>query len=160
MKNIEIERKFLVDLNKVPYDFSKLDKKLIEQGYIIYTPEIRIRSVSGKEFFMTIKGEKDNASVRDELEFKISKEAFSKLMSRDDVKKISKTRYIIKEGLNKYELDVFNGKLQGLACLEVEFENKEAADNFIVPNWITKEVTNDLRYRNSSLAQNSIPVEF
>lgn len=160
MKNIEIERKFLVDLNKVPYDFSKLERKSIEQGYIIYKPEIRVRSISGEDFFMTIKGETDSSDVRNELEFRISKEAFFTLMSRDDVSKISKTRYIVKEGLNKYEIDVFDGKLKGLACLEVEFENKEASDNFVVPNWITREITNDLRYRNSSLAKNNVPVEF
>ena len=55
MKNLEIERKFLLDLNEVPYDFSKLRKKTIEQGYIICKPEIRVRNVLGEDYFMTIK---------------------------------------------------------------------------------------------------------
>ena len=108
---------------------------------------------------MTIKGETDDSTVRNEIELDISKEAFSILMARDDVNKISKNRYIINEGNNKFEIDVFEGKLKGLACLEVEFTSKEEADKFVVPSWITKEVTNDFRYRNSFLARNEIPVE-
>lgn len=159
MKNLEIERKFLLDLGKIPYDFSKLDKKFIEQGYIIYTPEIRVRAISDEEFFMTIKSNTDDSTVRKELEFKISKEAYSILMARDDVNKVSKNRYIVNEGNNKYEIDVFEGKLKGLACLEVEFSSKEDAEKFIVPSWAIKEVTDDFRYRNSFLAKNEMPVE-
>lgn len=157
MQNVEIERKFLLDLEKVPYDFSKLPKKVIEQGYII--DEIRVRSVAGKDFVMTIKGETGDAAVRNEVELNISKEAFSILMARDDVHKISKSRYIVDEGNNKFEIDVYEGKLKGLAFLEVEFNSKEEAEKFQVPSWIKKEVTNDFRYRNSFLAQNSMPLE-
>jgi len=159
MQNLEIERKFLLDLEKVPYDFSKLDKKAIEQGYIIYKPEIRIRSVSNQDFFMTIKGNTDDAVARKEIELKISKDAYFELMARDDVHKISKNRYIVNEGNNKFEIDVFEGKLKGLACLEVEFSSKEEAEKFVAPSWITKEVTDDFRYRNSFLARNEMPVE-
>ena len=157
MQNLEIERKFLLDLEKVPYDFSKLEKKSIEQGYIIYKPEIRIRSISNQDFFMTIKGDTDDATVRKEIELKISKDAYFELMGRDDVNKISKNRYIVNEGDNKFEIDVFEGKLKGLACLEVEFASKEEAEKFIVPSLITKEVTNDFRYRNIFLARNEMP---
>ncbi len=159
MKNSEIERKFLLDINNIPYDFSKLNKEFIEQGYIIYKPEIRVRSVSNKGFFMTIKGNTDDSTVRNEIEFKISKEAYMKLMERDDIHKVRKNRYTVNEGNNLFEIDIFEGALKGLAYLEVEFNNKEEAEKFVVPSWITKEVTDDLRYRNSSLARNSIPLE-
>ena len=79
--------------------------------------------------------------------------------SRDDIYKISKNRYFVNEGNHVYEIDIFEGKLKGLACLEVEFPTKEEADNFIIPSWIVKEVTEDIRYRSSYLAKNSIPVE-
>ena len=39
MKNLEIERKFLVDVNKIPYDLLTLEKKEIEQGYILHNPD-------------------------------------------------------------------------------------------------------------------------
>lgn len=159
MNNLEIERKFLLNLEKIPYDFSKLNKKVIEQGYIICKPEIRVRNVSNEEYVMTIKGNTEDTLVRNEVEFKISKEAYTTLMSRNDVYKLNKNRYIINEGEHVFEIDIFEGKLKGLACLEVEFETKEDADKFIVPNWIEKEVTGDMRYRNCNLAQNSIPLE-
>jgi len=159
MNSLEIERKFLLNLEKIPYDFSKLTKKSIEQGYIICKPEIRVRNVSGEDYFMTIKGNTEDSLVRNEVEFKISSEAYHALMSRNDVHKISKNRYIVNEGSDIFEIDVFEGKLKGLACLEVEFSSKEEADKFVVPSWIEKEVTGDDRYRNSYLAQNSIPLE-
>ena len=159
MNNMEIERKFLLDINNIPYDFSNLRKKTIEQGYIICKPEIRVRSVSGEKYFMTIKGNTNTKLVRNEVEFEISKEAYSTLMQRDDVYKINKNRYFVDEGSNQFEIDIFEGKLKGLACLEVEFDSVEAAEKFIVPDWIKKEVTNDVRYRNSNLAKDNIPQE-
>jgi len=160
MKDTEIERKFLLDINNIPYDFSKLTKKTIEQGYIIYKPEIRVRSVSGEDYFMTIKANTADPTVRKELEFKISEEAYSKLMARKDIQKVQKDRYLVNEGNNKYEIDIFTGDLKGLACLEVEFSSKEEADKFVAPNWVVKEVTGDERYRNNSLAKNNLPLEF
>jgi len=159
MNNTEIERKFLLNLEKAPYDFSRLNKKSIEQGYIICKPEIRVRNVSGEEYFMTIKSNTDDVLIRNEVEFKISKEAYNALMARSDVHKISKNRYFVNEGNNVFEIDVFEGKLKGLACLEVEFPNKEEADGFIAPSWIEKEVTGDFRYGNCYLAQTGIPSE-
>ena len=156
---MEIERKFLLDLDKVPYDFSKLTKKSIEQGYIIFNPEIRVRSISGNEYFMTIKGNTDNPVVREEVELKISRDAYNSLIARSDVYKIMKNRYVVNEANNRFEIDVYEGKLKGLACLEVEFPSVEAAEKFIVPDWVEKEVTGDSRYRNSSLARNNIPLE-
>jgi len=159
MENLEIERKFLVDMNKVPYDFSALDNKKIEQGYILHDPEIRVREVSSEAYFMTIKSSTEDPIVRNEVEFKISKEAYIKLMERNDVYKINKTRYIVFENNSKYEIDVYGGRLTGLACLEVEFNSKEEADAFLPPYWVKKEVTEDIRYRNGFLAKNDIPLE-
>lgn len=153
MKNLEIERKFLVDVNKIPYDLLTLEKKEIEQGYILHNPAIRIRAISNSEYYMTFKSNTDNSLVRNEIEFKISKEAYSKLIGREDINKISKNRYITFENNKKFELDVFKGNLEGLACLEVEFDSVEEANSFNVPSWVKKEVTNDTRYTNSELSK-------
>ena len=82
MKNLEIERKFLVDVNKIPYDLLTLEKKEIEQGYILHNPAIRIRAISNSEYYMTFKSSTDNSLVRNEIEFKISKETDSKVIGR------------------------------------------------------------------------------
>lgn len=160
MNNLEIERKFLLNLEKIPYDFSKLTKKYIEQGYVICKPEIRIRKIADEGYFMTIKGNTDDMSIRNEVEFRISEEAYNTLMAGEDIHKISKNRYFVNEENNVFEIDIFEGKLTGLACLEVEFKTKEEADSFVVPSWTEREVTEDTRYRNCRLAQTGIPSEF
>ena len=68
MKNLEIERKFLVDVNKIPYDLLTLEKKEIEQGYILHNPAIRIRAISNSEYYMTFKSSTDNSLVRNEID--------------------------------------------------------------------------------------------
>lgn len=153
MTNLEIERKFLIDINSIPYDLSVMEKQEIEQGYILHNPVVRVRSVSNSEYYMTFKSNTNTDLVRNEIEFRISKDAYIKIMSRDDVKKIKKNRYITFENDNKFELDIFEGNLKGLACLEVEFNNEEDAGNFNVPSWVKKEVTGDVRYTNSELSK-------
>lgn len=154
MGNLEIERKFLVDIEKIPYDLATMEKKYIEQGYILHNPVVRVRAVSDSEYYMTLKSNTDNEMVRNEIEFKISKDAYKKIMSRNDVNKIKKNRYIAFENNNKFELDIFEEDLKGLACLEVEFSDVEEASKFNIPNWVKKEVTGDVRYTNSELSKN------
>ena len=70
---------------------------------------------------------------------------------------IEKTRYIIP--LNEYgypelkvELDIFKGYLDGLIFAEVEFPDTEKAENFIVPDFLGEDVTDDPKYYNSNLS--------
>ena len=76
-------------------------------------------------------------------------------MSRNDVNKIRKNRYIIFENNNKLEIDIFEDDLMGLACLEVEFPDTESANSFSIPKWVKREVTNDI----SSFAARTSPRE-
>ena len=43
--------------------------------------------------------------------------------------------------------------------MEIEFENKELADKFKTPDWVIKDVTADIRYKNGYLARYGIPEE-
>jgi CYTH domain-containing protein len=138
---------------------TKLERKEINQGYILYNPEIRVRSISNEGFFMTIKSNTEENLIRKEIEIPISKDAYNKLMSEKDVYKVRKNRYLAYEGIYKYEIDVFEDNLKGLACLEVEFKSREEANEFLMPSWVVKEITDDFRYKNSYLAKNNIPVE-
>lgn len=58
------------------------------------------------------------------------------------------------------EIDIFSGNLEGLAYLEIEFGNKEAAQKYENPYWIKKDVTTDLAYKNGYLARYGIPNSF
>lgn len=57
-------------------------------------------------------------------------------------------------------IDIFSGELDGLAYLEIEFENQEEANNFKTPEWVIKDVTSDLNYKNGYLARYGIPNSF
>ena len=49
--------------------------------------------------------------------------------------------------------DVFEGYLDGLIMVEVEFESEEDAVKFNPPEWFDKDVTFDYHYRNSYLSE-------
>ncbi|KNY30262.1 dockerin type I domain-containing protein [Pseudobacteroides cellulosolvens] len=159
LSGLEIERKFLIDKSKIPYDLSTLDKYELEQAYINFSPEIRIRKADDWMFFLTVKAYVDDmAMTREEREFWITEQEYNILMKKIEGNIIYKTRY---QGLDEngvmFAIDIFKGNLAGLAYYEIEFPNEEEANKYTPPAWIGKEVTNDKRYKNGSLAQFGIP---
>jgi CYTH domain-containing protein len=96
--------------------------------------------------------------TRDEKEWYISEDEYNHLSTKAEGKTISKTRYSIKhdDGL-RYEYDIFHGELDGLAYLEIEFTDEQAARDFANPDYVIKDVTSDKRYKNQALAQYGIP---
>ncbi len=148
----ETERKFLI--NKIPFDLSKFEKRHIQQGYISTSPTIRVRKMDD-EYFLTVKGS-GNVS-HDEFEINITKEKFNHLWEKVEFNKIHKSRYLIPlENDLVAELDEYFGQLEGLLTVEVEFPSVEAANNFIPPSWFGKDVTEDSRYKNSSLSSRGL----
>ena len=55
------------------------------------------------------------------------------------------------------ELDVYDGALDGLLTVEIEFGSPEASEAFAPPPWIGRELTGDKRYANQSLALEGRP---
>ena len=104
---IEIERKFLVDINKLP---KLTNGHTIKQGYIQtqdYTT-VRIR-ISEKEAFLTIKSKNKGAS-RLEFEYPIPLlDAQEMLMHICQDTVVEKTRYLIPYNGHTWELDIFEG---------------------------------------------------
>ena len=146
---IEIERKFLVC--EIPFDLSEYKSFEITQGYISFTPEIRIRK-KGHEFIYTEKGEGDVS--RPENNKPINEEKYEILRNAVQGNLIEKTRYEIPLGNNlTAELDIYHGQLEGLITVEVEFDTHEDEQSFIAPDWFGKDVTFDRRYKNKNLAQ-------
>jgi len=147
----EIERKFLIDFtifNKDDFN----NKFYIKQGYILNSKEkvVRIR-VTGKECFLTIKGQNDGAE-RPEFEYSIPKEDAKEMLDTmcDDI--IEKTRHIFHIFGDIWEIDVFHGENKGLIVAEVEIPTKDY--ELKLPKWIIKEVTDDPRYYNNNLIKN------
>jgi len=88
----------------------------------------------------------------------ISEKEFDNLVKLTDKAPVSKTRYFIPlENSLTAELDIYDGTLSGLFTVEVEFESLEDAVSFTPPEWFGKDVSEDNRYKNSSLYIKGLP---
>jgi adenylate cyclase len=145
---IEIERKFTVH-KELWKTIKKPQSFLIKQSYISDNKNstVRVRT-KGEKGFLTIKGITKNIS-RSEFEYEIPLVDAESMMEEFSNKILSKKRYEIKVGNHIWEVDEFNGKLEGLIIAEIELQDEN--ENFTLPNWIDKEVSKDERYYNSNL---------
>ena len=146
----EIERKFIVR-NEIWHSVRKPDPVLIYQGYLLITQEttIRVRYTETKGT-MTIKGKQKGIS-RDEYEYEIPLDEAKEIFKNHCQNTLSKKRYKISIGSLIWEVDEYLNRLSGLITAEVEFssENKKIDT---IPEWIGKEVTQDIKYSNAFLA--------
>lgn len=147
----EIERKWLVwDLPRL----GELKREQIIQGYLAISSdgtEVRIRR-KGDKWFETVKSQ--GGLTRDEIEVEISQDQFRMLWPATEGRRLEKTRYALEWNGYPLELDVYQGALAELVVAELEFESAEESKQFSPPAWFGEEVTEDKRYKNSSLAVN------
>jgi adenylate cyclase len=155
-RGIEIERKFLVAGS--PPDLAGHPGQRIEQGYLAIAPdgvEVRVRRRAGQAT-LTVKS--GPGQIRVEEEMAIDEQRFDALWQLTEGRRISKTRHEIPlaDGVIA-ELDVYDGALDGLRTVEIEFGSPEASQRFAPPAWIGDELTGDKRYANQSLALHGRP---
>jgi len=145
----EIERKFLVK----PRNWSELGPGLkIRQGYLSATIErtVRVRTY-GDHGYVTIKGKTSGIS-RDEYEYEIPFADATEILDNLCLQPlIEKTRYRIPFKGNIFEVDEFAGANRGLTVAEAEL--RSADEKIELPEWIDRDISDDPRYFNSSLAQ-------
>jgi len=150
----EVERKFLVA------DTSIISgkKTIIKQGYLVIASngeEVRVRNRSGR-YTLTYKS--GGTLERTEHETELTAEQFDKLWPATEGKRVEKERYEYRENNLVYEIDVYKNDLIDLSStVEVEFSSAAQADAFTPPKWFGKDVTNDARYKNQSLAVYGVP---
>ena len=150
---MEIERKFLIQ--KMPEHPEQYKSHLIEQAYLNVRPVVRVRR-EDENYYMTYKGA--GMMVREEYNLPLTKEAYEHLIVKADGTVISKTRYRIPIGNDlTAELDIFDGALNGVLLVEVEFPDEAAARSFIPPKWFGEDVTLDPRYHNSNMSKGIRP---
>lgn len=144
---MEIERKFI--MSPIP-DLSTYPKRVIEQGYLSRNPVVRVRK-DNDNYYLTYKAK--GFMAREEYNLPLNKEAYEHLIKKADGNIISKVRYLIpeKNGLT-IELDIFEKDFEGLTLAEVEFESKEDALNYEVPEFFVKDVTECKEYHNSQMS--------
>ena len=149
---MEIERKYLIaDLPFAPEDYPC---RQIEQAYLCTEPVVRIRR-DDQDYYLTYKSK--GLMIREEYNLPLTEEAYLHLKSKADGRIISKLRYMIplNEKLTA-ELDIFQGDLQPLRLVEVEFDSPENAEAFIPPSWFGEDVTHSSKYHNSTLSRSPL----
>lgn len=139
---IEIERKYL--LKNEDWRKEVESKSKIKQGYLNSNPErtVRIRITNNKGF-LTIKS-KNEGSKRKEFEYKIPLEEAQDLILLCEQPIIEKTRYLVPIDNHTWEIDIFERINKGLEVTEIELSQEN--ESFEIPNWIGKEVTEEIKY--------------
>lgn len=155
MSQLEIERKFVL-ARKPAALLEGVRGEEILQGYILLddSKELRIRNRAGR-CTMTLKH--GHGLQRREQECRIEKEQFEMLWPLTEGRCIEKTRYLVRRGTLDYEIDLFSGDLAPLMMLEVEFPDVSSSEDFIPPDFVDREVTEDRAYKNASLAAAGVP---
>jgi len=156
MKNIEIERKFLVTCDA--YKQLAIGHYTITQGYISKDPDrtVRVRiktNADGKSHaFLTIKSKpNDMGFSRFEWEKEIEVVDAQQLVDMCLPGVIEKTRWLIPASPTPlvWEVDEFHGRLAGLVIAELELENEQ--QTFQKPSFVGEEVTGNPRYYNANM---------
>jgi CYTH domain-containing protein/CHAD domain-containing protein len=152
---VERERKFLVEA--VPDDLASTATVQLRQGYLAADDRrsVRVRDAGTGGCTLTVKA--GSGVERTELEWSITRQEFEAAWPHTGSQRIEKTRHMIPFGDHVIELDVFGGALDGLVVAEVEFDSISASDDFEPPDWFGRDVTDDGRYTNASLALHGLP---
>jgi CYTH domain-containing protein len=152
----EVERKFV--LPGRPSGLDEHPARRIEQGYLAIDPvgsEVRVRR-KDDETLMTVKA--GLGLVRAEEEFVIEPDRFERLWPLTEGRRVVKTRYLVPlDGSLVAEVDEYDEQLSGLFTAEIEFPDTATALAYSPPPWLGREVTEDPRYNNRSLAVDGIP---
>ncbi|MNU26983.1 hypothetical protein D3C71_153680 [compost metagenome] len=156
----EIERKFLVReeiLIPILQD-EKILRTKISQFYLVATPDVAVRlrksPDSGEPVVLAVK-HGGNLISTNEHEFPVPFESYDERLSDRVGHEIVKTRHYVWHGDREWEVDVFEGELDGLIVAELECD--DAADVTDLPEWAGDEVTFDKRYKNAVLALKGLP---
>jgi CYTH domain-containing protein len=149
----EVERKFRVA--EVPDGLGA--GAGLRQGYVAIDGdvEVRVRDEDGGHT-VTVKG--GSGLERTEVEVPLDPDRFEELWALSGERRIEKIRHRLPlgDGLTA-ELDLYGGRLDGLAVVEVEFPDRATADGFTPPAWFGDELTGQAGWSNAALATHGAP---
>lgn len=140
-------------------DLDGLEPVEIEQFYLsdIQTP-LRLRRYNRERFELTKKIPVDRADLSRQEEINIPLEATEFAELRRLAKRgLKKRRYYVPlaDGL-RAELDIYEGPLDGLMSVEVEFPDETSRQRFRPPEWFGRDITQAEWATNSFLAGKSL----
>ncbi len=148
LANREIERKFLVSSDAWRDGTPGVPMR---QGYLSEGTRATVRvRVAASHAWLTIKG-RAIGGVRPEHEYEIPVAEAEALLPLCSGAIVEKERHRIAHGDHIWEVDVFAGANSPLVTAEVELDSPDEA--VTIPGWVGREVSDEPRYSNSSLAQ-------
>ncbi|OHV75518.1 CYTH domain-containing protein [Ensifer sp. LCM 4579] len=151
----EIERKFLVASDGWKHHADKGIR--LRQAYIVTMEDrsVRVRIHGNKWARLTVKIGKSSL-VRNEYEYDLPMDDARELLSQAVGLVIEKRRFRVPHKGFTWEVDVYEGALEGLVVAEVEM--KRESDLPALPAWLGQEITGDRRYSNQALATEGVLV--
>jgi CYTH domain-containing protein len=132
------------------------------KGWLItdrYFPNTRLRlrhmkSVSGNEHIYKLtqkyRSETQNAYETTITNIYLTPAEYNHLAALEAMI-LKKTRYPYTVQSYSLSIDVFEGRHQGLTLAELEFEKKIEADEFVLPSFVLKDVTDDPFFTSGNL---------
>ncbi len=150
----EVERKFLV--GEASWRGAVEASTDFVQFYLAISSDrsVRLRISDGRSAKLTLKFGSDLVE-RDEFEYPVPLGDAREMMQFALGNVIRKTRHHVRHRGYLYEVDEFAGPLDGLVVVELETPDRVADE--MLPQWLGREVTGDIRFSNASLALNGFP---
>jgi len=152
---LEIERKFLV--TDASWRTAAHAVLPMAQGYINdlgamdrgeQNASVRVR-IQGDEAFLNLKSRELGRS-RQEFDYPIPVDDARELLALCVGGTIDKRRHLVRHEGHLWEVDEFLGENAGLVVAEIELASVD--QDFALPPWIGREVTDEPRYYNLALA--------
>lgn len=152
---LEIERKFLVTDGS--WRAAAHAVLPMAQGYINdlgamdrggQNASVRVR-IQGDGAFLNLKSREPGRS-RQEFDYPIPVDDARALLALCVGGTIDKRRHLVRHGGHVWEVDEFLGENAGLVVAEIELESVD--QDFALPPWAGREVTDEPRYYNLALA--------
>ncbi len=157
--HIERERRWLVNASARPV--------LCDQNYILiedrYINDARMRlrkmtdSGTGKTVSkLTKKYECPDPLARPIVTFYLTDTEYA-LLAKLPARALIKRRYGVDENNIQWSLDCFDGTLEGLELLEIEWPDDAGLRELNPPAWVITEVSDDIYYQGGMLVEHGIP---
>ncbi len=151
--NLEIERRFLV--TGAGWQEKAGNPKLFRQGYLSTSPDgfvLRMRICSKGQAWITIKSPV-SPLVRKEFEYLVPLTDAEELWNLSS-HRLTKKRYELDLDGGSWVVDCFQGDNSPLVLAEVELPSTDHP--LLIPQWCSREVTDDLSFCNAALASDPI----
>ena len=152
----EIERKFLVLPHLIYPLLDHTKSEYFEQFYLARDPWVRVRIIQAytgpSSARLTIKGPGTLRRAEFEYEIPFVDAVNMRPMGKGTIKK---TRWKHLHEGHTWEIDGFEGDLTGLWLAEIELRDER--EEFVVPPWVDREVTEDVRFSNAYLVEHGMP---